>query len=137
MYDKKLPSNRSFGLLFFFVFIIIGLWPIINSESIRIWSVIISLIFFILGFLGLVVINSAQTDSADIIVADSTEEISEISDSTMMEEIPEDNVVEEQKEFTEENAMQETEEEETSVSQSLKLKFIEGGPLLCLLCSLP
>ena len=85
--------------------------------------------FFILGFLGLVVINSAQTDSADIIVADSTEEISEISDSTMMEEIPEDNVVEEQKEFTEENAMQETEEEETSVSQSLKLKFIEGGPL--------
>ena len=85
--------------------------------------------FFILGYLGLVVINSAQTDSADIIVADSTEEISEISDSTMMEEIPEDNVVEEQKEFTEENAMQETEEEETSVSQSLKLKFIEGGPL--------
>ena len=49
MNDQKLPSNRSFGLLFFFVFIIIGLWPIINSESIRIWSVIISLIFFILG----------------------------------------------------------------------------------------
>ena len=49
MYDQKLPSNRSFGLLFFFVFIIIGLWPIINSESIRIWSVVISLIFFILG----------------------------------------------------------------------------------------
>ncbi|MAJ06415.1 MAG: flagellar motor protein MotA [Crocinitomicaceae bacterium] len=82
--------------------------------------------FFILGFLGLVVINSAQTDSADIIVADSTEEI---SDSTTMEEIPEDNVVEEQNELTEENTMQETEEEETSVSQSLKLKFIEGGPL--------
>ena len=82
--------------------------------------------FFILGFLGLVVINSAQTDSADIIVADSTEEI---SDSTTMEEIPEDNVVEEQNELIEENTMQETEEEETSVSQSLKLKFIEGGPL--------
>ena len=49
MNDQKLPSNRSFGLLFFFVFIIIGLWPIIDSESIRIWSVIISLIFFILG----------------------------------------------------------------------------------------
>tara|TARA_Y200000002_G_scaffold383277_1_gene404732 strand:- start:10542 stop:11384 length:843 start_codon:yes stop_codon:yes gene_type:complete len=82
--------------------------------------------FFILGFLGLVVINSAQTDSADIIVADSTEEI---SDSTTMEEIPEDNVVEEQNELIEENTIQETEEEETSVSQSLKLKFIEGGPL--------
>ena len=49
MYDQKLPTNRSIRLLFFFVFIIIGLWPIINSESIRIWSVIISLIFFILG----------------------------------------------------------------------------------------
>ena len=60
---------------------------------------------------------------------ESTEEISEISDPTMMEEIPEDNVVEEQNDLTEDNAVQETEEEETSVSQSLKLKFIEGGPL--------
>jgi polyferredoxin len=49
MKDQKLPSNRSFGLLFFIVFMIISLWPIINTESIRIWSIIIASIFFILG----------------------------------------------------------------------------------------
>jgi polyferredoxin len=49
MKDQKLPSNRSFGFLFFIVFMIISLWPIINTESIRIWSIIIASIFFILG----------------------------------------------------------------------------------------
>ena len=52
MTSQKLPSNRSFGLLFFIVFTLIGLWPIINSESIRIWSIVIALIFFILGILN-------------------------------------------------------------------------------------
>ena len=49
MTSQKLPTNRSLGLLFFIVFTFIGLWPIINSESIRIWSIFIALIFFILG----------------------------------------------------------------------------------------
>ena len=52
MTSQKLPTNRSFGLLFFIVFTFIGLWPIINSESIRIWSIFIALIFFILGILN-------------------------------------------------------------------------------------
>ena len=46
---QKIPSNRSFGLLFFIVFLLIGLWPIINGETIRIWSISISIIFLILG----------------------------------------------------------------------------------------
>ena len=41
--EKK--SNRSFGILFFIVFIIIGFWPILSGESIRIWSLIISVLF--------------------------------------------------------------------------------------------
>jgi len=48
----KLGSNRNFGIVFFIVFLLIALYPLINSEDIRIWSVIVSLIFLILGFLN-------------------------------------------------------------------------------------
>ena len=49
---KKLENNRSFGLLFFIVFLIIAVWPILNDNSIRVWSIITSLIFLILGVLN-------------------------------------------------------------------------------------
>ena len=49
---QKKTSNRSFGLLFFFVFLIIACWPILNSEPIRLWALIISLVFLILGLLN-------------------------------------------------------------------------------------
>tara|TARA_B100000902_G_C26642507_1_gene589808 strand:- start:92 stop:466 length:375 start_codon:yes stop_codon:yes gene_type:complete len=45
----KANSERSFGIVFFIVFILIGLWPILNNQEIRVWSVIISLFFLILG----------------------------------------------------------------------------------------
>tara|TARA_B100000427_G_scaffold139191_1_gene115769 strand:+ start:573 stop:962 length:390 start_codon:yes stop_codon:yes gene_type:complete len=47
--DIKIGSNKSFGIVFFVVFLIIGLWPILNGNEIKIWSIIISLIFLILG----------------------------------------------------------------------------------------
>ncbi len=47
--DIKISSNRNFGIVFFIVFLIIGLWPILNDNEIRNWSLIISLIFLILG----------------------------------------------------------------------------------------
>ena len=50
--DIKIGSNRSFGIVFFVVFLLIGLWPILNGNEIRIWSIVISLIFFILGILN-------------------------------------------------------------------------------------
>ena len=40
-------NNITFGILFFVFFLIIGLYPLVSSEPIRIWSVIISLVFFI------------------------------------------------------------------------------------------
>lgn len=49
---QKKTNNRSFGLLFFFVFLIIACWPILNSEPIRLWALIISLVFLILGLLN-------------------------------------------------------------------------------------
>ena len=48
--DKiKIGSNRSFGLVFFIVFLLIAIYPLIYSGDLRIWSLIISLIFLILG----------------------------------------------------------------------------------------
>ena len=52
MDDIKISSNRSFGIVFFIVFFLIALYPLINNEEIRIWSLIISLIFLILGLIN-------------------------------------------------------------------------------------
>tara|TARA_Y100000590_G_scaffold438221_1_gene560781 strand:+ start:312 stop:695 length:384 start_codon:yes stop_codon:yes gene_type:complete len=49
MHELKIGSNRSFGITFFIVFLIIALWPILNSENVRVWSLIISILFFLLG----------------------------------------------------------------------------------------
>ena len=49
---KNLPSNRNFGLVFFVLFLIIGIYPLINHENVRLWSLIISLIFLILGLIN-------------------------------------------------------------------------------------
>ncbi len=45
----KLPTNRNFGIVFFVVFLIIAIWPILNENNIRLWSLIISLVFLMLG----------------------------------------------------------------------------------------
>ena len=49
---KNISSNRSFGIVFASVFLIISLYPLLNEENIRVWSLIISLIFLILGLLN-------------------------------------------------------------------------------------
>ena len=51
MDNVKIASNRSFGIVFFIVFLLIALYPLINSDGIRMWSVILSLIFLVLGLL--------------------------------------------------------------------------------------
>ena len=50
--DTKLPSNKSFGIVFFIVFLIVSFYPVLNNEDIRIWSLIISSIFLLLGILN-------------------------------------------------------------------------------------
>jgi len=45
----KMSSNRSFGIVFFVVFLILGFWPIKNGGEINIWLVTISLLFLILA----------------------------------------------------------------------------------------
>tara|TARA_B100001121_G_C18409979_1_gene489655 strand:- start:123 stop:497 length:375 start_codon:yes stop_codon:yes gene_type:complete len=49
---QKKANNRSFGILFFIVFLLIAIWPLINSGNVRYWALIISIIFFILGVIN-------------------------------------------------------------------------------------
>ena len=46
---KNTVSNKNFGLTFFIIFLIISFWPLMHNEQIRIWSLVIALIFLILG----------------------------------------------------------------------------------------
>ena len=49
---KSQSSNRSFGILFFVVFLIIGLWPLKNGENLNIYFITASVVFLILGLLN-------------------------------------------------------------------------------------
>ena len=52
MKKKSVNSNKSFGILFFVVFFLYGIWPILSSNEIRIWSLLMGIIFLILGLLN-------------------------------------------------------------------------------------
>ena len=49
---EKISSNRSFGIFFSIVFAAIAFWPLLNLGEIRIWSVIVSSIFLLLGLIN-------------------------------------------------------------------------------------
>ena len=48
---EQSPS-KSFGMVFSIVFLIVSLYPLINSEGLRIWALVVSIIFFLLAFLA-------------------------------------------------------------------------------------
>ena len=52
MDDIKISSNRSFGIVFFIVFLLIALYPLLKGNDLRIWSLIISFIFLALGLIN-------------------------------------------------------------------------------------
>ncbi len=52
MDEIKIGSNRSFGIVFFIVFVLIAIYPLINQGDVRIWSLIISSLFLLLGLLN-------------------------------------------------------------------------------------
>jgi len=45
-------SEKSFGVVFSIVFSIVALYPLINSEGLRIWALVVSIIFFLLAFIA-------------------------------------------------------------------------------------
>ena len=52
MDEVKIGSNKSFVIVFFIVFLIIAIYPLLSQNEIRLWSLIISIIFLILGLLN-------------------------------------------------------------------------------------
>ena len=50
--EIKIGSNKSFGIVFFIVFLLIALYPLINNGELRIWSLITAIIFLILGLIN-------------------------------------------------------------------------------------
>ena len=52
MDDIKISSNRSFGIVFFIVFLLVALYPLLKDNDLRIWSLVISFIFLILGLIN-------------------------------------------------------------------------------------
>ena len=55
MFEKskiKMGSNRGFGIVFFIVFLLIALYPLLKGNDLRIWSLIISFIFLALGLIN-------------------------------------------------------------------------------------
>tara|TARA_B100001057_G_scaffold96270_1_gene92841 strand:+ start:66 stop:449 length:384 start_codon:yes stop_codon:yes gene_type:complete len=52
MDDIKISSNRNFGIVFFIVFLLIGIYPFLNGNDLRIWSLLISFVFLILGLIN-------------------------------------------------------------------------------------
>ena len=49
---KSQSSNKSFGILFFIVFLIFGVWPLKNGENLNYYFIIFSGIFLLLGLLN-------------------------------------------------------------------------------------
>ena len=50
--EKNKSTNKSFGIVFFIVFFVIGIYPLFNQDNIRIWSILLSLVFLVLGLLN-------------------------------------------------------------------------------------
>ena len=57
MDDIKIGSNRSLGIVFFVVFLIIATYPLINGDELRLWSLIISIVFLFLGLVNSKILN--------------------------------------------------------------------------------
>ena len=49
---KNKTTNRSFGIVFFIVFLIVSLWPLLNNDQIRYWALFVSILFFLLGIIN-------------------------------------------------------------------------------------
>ena len=52
MQIKNKSTNKSFGIVFFIVFLLISIYPLIKNGELRLWSLIVALIFLILGLLN-------------------------------------------------------------------------------------
>jgi hypothetical protein len=47
----KKTSEKSFGILFSIVFLLVAIWPLLSGDTFRYWSLAISITFFVVAFL--------------------------------------------------------------------------------------
>ena len=59
--DIKISSNKSFGFVFFCVFLIISFYPLINGGEPRYWLIVLSFIFLTLGLLNSSILSPLNT----------------------------------------------------------------------------
>jgi len=59
--EIKKGSNKSFGIVFSIVFFIIALYPLIYDFEIRSWSIIIAIIFLLLGLTNSKILTPLNT----------------------------------------------------------------------------
>ncbi len=57
---KKKENNKSFGILFFIIFLLIAFWPLIYSDSIRLWAFVVASIFLVLGITNSKILTPAK-----------------------------------------------------------------------------
>jgi|TARA_B110000238_G_scaffold90949_1_gene99661 hypothetical protein len=50
--NNNKPSNKNFGIVFFIVFLLVAFYPLTFNGEIKIWSLLISLIFLLLGIMN-------------------------------------------------------------------------------------
>ena len=50
--NVKISSNRSFGIVFFIFFLIVSIFPLFKNEDIRVWAIVVAIVFLILGLLN-------------------------------------------------------------------------------------
>ena len=51
-FTVKSGSEKSFGIVFAIVFLLIGIYPLTDGSEIRLWSLIIAFIFFVLAYVA-------------------------------------------------------------------------------------
>lgn len=49
--EEKAGSEKGFGILFAVVFLLLGCFPLMSGEEIRLWATGISIVFLLLAFL--------------------------------------------------------------------------------------
>jgi hypothetical protein len=51
-FEPEIGSEKSFGVVFAIVFALIGLYPLLNGEGIRLWSIVIASVFLGLAYVA-------------------------------------------------------------------------------------
>lgn len=50
MKQAKQKDLKTFALIWSFIFLIVGLWPLLHGNAVRLWAIVVMLIFGIIAF---------------------------------------------------------------------------------------